>query len=161
MQTAPSGSTLEVRCGSMKPSAGHPPVRKGRFDLSADDRAGFFFRHDSRTWGPAVFVSVPCGTLQGEPISARIRASEILSPWLSCASPIFAARPDGRLRKPERCASHAFAASSTGRAWRGCPLGTKFSAEPRTRPLAPHTLREKFPCRCHSRPRMSAGCDGL
>ncbi len=43
-------------------------------------------------------------------------------------------------RLPERCASRAFAASSTGRAWRGCPLGTKFSAEPCTRRKAARTL---------------------
>src|SRR5699024_5591143 len=69
-----------------------------------------------------------------------LRRTEISSPWLSCASPVFAARHGGRLRKPERCASRAFAASSTGRAWRGCPLGTKLSAEPCTRRKAARTL---------------------
>ena len=44
------------------------------------------------------------------------------------------------MQKPERCASRAFAASSTGRAWRSCPLGTKLSAEPRTRRKAARTL---------------------
>src|SRR5699024_1663727 len=56
---------------------------------------------------------------------------------------VFAVRHSGRLRKPERCASRAFAASSTGRAWRSCPLGTKFAAEPRTRPYGlAHSQRQ-------------------
>ena len=39
------------------------------------------------------------------------------------------------------------------------PLGTKFSAEPRTRPAGSHTLAEKFPCMCPARTHMSSGQD--
>ena len=41
------------------------------------------------------------------------------------------------------------------------PFSTKFSSEPRTRPLASHTLAGKFPCRCSDRTRMSSGLNGL
>src|SRR5699024_11523839 len=74
------------------------------------------------------------------PVPPKRPPAKKLDPWLSCAWPVFAARHGGRLQKPERCASRAFAASSTGRAWRGCPLGTKLSAEPRTRRKAARTL---------------------
>src|SRR5699024_4393486 len=40
------------------------------------------------------------------------------------------------------------------------PLGTKFSAEPRThRKSGSHTLSAKFPCMCPVHPHMSAGRD--
>src|SRR5699024_4147119 len=72
-------------------------------------------------------------TLQGEPISARIRGTEIPSPWW-LRFPAFAAPVAAGLQKADRCPCSASAVSSAGRASASQSLGTKLSAEPRTRP---------------------------
>src|SRR5699024_8377177 len=78
-------------------------------------------------------------TLQGEPISARIRGTEIPSPWW-LRFPAFAAPVAAGLQKADRCPCSASAVSSAGRASASQSLGTKLSAEPRTRRKAARTL---------------------
>ena len=78
-------------------------------------------------------------TLQGEPISARIRGTEIPSPG-GCGSLLFAAPVAEGLQKADRCPCSASAVSSAGRASASQSLGTKFGAEPRTRRKAARTL---------------------
>ena len=78
-------------------------------------------------------------TLQGEPISARIRGTEIPSPWW-LRFPAFAAPVAEGLQKADRCPCSASAVSSAGRASASQSLGTKFGAEPRTRRKAARTL---------------------
>src|SRR5699024_4566479 len=80
-----------------------------------------------------------CDTLQGEPISARIRGTEIPSPWW-LRFPAFAAPVAAGLQKADRCPCSASAVSSAGRASASQSLGTKFGAEPRTRGKAARTL---------------------
>ena len=100
---------------------------------------------------PSILDRGPCGacmrnsacrksaTLQGEPISARIRGTEIPSPWW-LRFPAFAAPVAAGLQKADRCPCSASAVSSAGRASASQSLGTKLSAEPRTRRKAARTL---------------------
>src|SRR5699024_883192 len=99
-------------------------------------------------------------TLQGEPISARSRATEI--PF-GCGSLFLLRGAEIRLQKADRCPCSALAVSSAGRASASQSLVSSWGQN-----LSPnhalacgsHTLGVKFPCLCPSHPHMSAGWDG-
>src|SRR5699024_80153 len=68
-----------------------------------------------------------------------LRRTEIPSPWW-LRFPAFAAPVAAGLQKADRCPCSASAVSSAGRASASQSLGTKLSAEPRTRRKAARTL---------------------